>query len=36
MYKNVLSTAIEKAIFYNWLTKYNPIMHQSGVIWRNS
>lgn len=27
MYKNVLSTAIEKPIFYSWLTKYNPIMH---------
>lgn len=36
MYKNVLSTAIEKAILYKWLTKYNPIMHQSGVVWRNS
>jgi len=36
MYKNVLFTAIDKKILYNWLMKYNMIMYQSGINWKNN
>lgn len=36
MFKNVLFTAIDKKILRPWLLKYNLIMYQSGLQWKNS
>ena len=36
MFKNVLYTAIDKKILRPWLLKYNLIMYQSGMQWKNS
>ena len=36
MFKNVLNTAIDKKILRPWLLKYNLIMYQSGMQWKNN
>jgi hypothetical protein len=36
MYKNVLHTALDKKLLFQWMMKYNMIMYQSGVTWKNN
>jgi len=36
MYKNVLFTAIDQKVFYQWMLKFNLIMYQSGHTWKNN
>ena len=35
MFKKVLETAIDKKTLKPWLLKYNLIMYQSGMQWKN-
>ena len=36
MYRRVLGTAVDRQLLFTWLVKYNMLMYQSGLNWKNN